>query len=57
MLFELTATDISQHFNNDVIQDPNHKYDKLHDHVKALRDKYMPLRYEKFHKDRHKKNQ
>ena len=57
MLFELTATDISQHFNNDVIQDPNHKYDKLHDHVKALRDKYMSLRYEKFHKDRHKKNQ
>ena len=57
MLDELTATDISQHFINDVTQDPNHNYDKLHDHVKALRDKYMPLRYEKFHKHRHKKNQ
>ena len=38
MLDELTATDISQHFINDVTQDPNHNYDKLHDHVKALRE-------------------
>ena len=37
--------------------DPNHNYEKLHDQVKALRDKHMPLRYEKFHKHRHKKNQ
>ena len=57
MLDELTATDISQHFINDVTQDPNHNYDKLHDHVKALRDKYMQLRYEKIHKHRHKRNQ
>ena len=57
MLDELTATDISQHFIDDVTQDPNYNYGKLHDHVKALRDKYMPLRYEKFHKHRHKNNQ
>ena len=55
MLNELTATDISQHFITDVTQDPNHNYDKLHDHVKALRDKHLPLRYEKFHKHRHKR--
>ena len=38
MLNEMTTTDISQHFDNDITLDPNHNYEKLHDHVKALRD-------------------
>ena len=57
MLNEMTTTDISQPFDNNILLDPNHNYEKLHDHVKALRDIHMPLRYEKFHKHRHKKNQ
>ena len=57
MLNEMTATDIPQHFDNDITLDPNHNYEKLYDHVKALRDKHMPLWFEKFHKHRHRKNQ
>ena len=57
MLNEMTTTDISQHFDNDITLDPNHNYEKLQDHVKALRDKNLLLRYEKSHKHPHKKNQ
>ena len=33
MLNEMTTTDISQHFDNDITLDPNYNYEKLHDHV------------------------
>ena len=56
MLSEMTARDITNDFNKEITSDPNHNYDILHNHIKELKDKLLPIRYEKFHKHRHKKN-
>ena len=56
MLSEMTARDITNDFNKELTSDPNHYYDILHNHIKELKDKHLPIRYEKFHKHRHKKN-
>ena len=56
LLSEMTARDITNDFNKELTSDPNHNYDILHNHIKELKDKHLPIRYEKFHKHRHKKN-
>ena len=53
---EMTARDITNDFNKELTSDPNHNHDILHNHIKELKDKPLPIRYEKFHKHRHKKN-
>ena len=56
MLSEMTARDMANDFNKELTSDPNHNYDILHNHIKELEDKHLPIRYEKLHKHRHKKN-
>ena len=55
MLSEMTTRDITNEFNKELTLDPNHDYYMLHNHIKELKDKHLPIRYEKFHKHRHKK--
>ena len=56
MVNEMRAMDISQEFDENLTSDPNYNYDILHDHIQALKNKHLPVRLEKFHKHRHKKN-
>ena len=56
VLSEMTARDITDEFNKELTSDTNHNYDILHNHIKELKDKHFSIRYETFHKHRHKKN-
>ena len=48
MLSEMTARDITNEFNKEITSDSNHNYDILHNHIKELKDRHLPIRYEKF---------
>ena len=38
MLSKITARDITNEFNRELISDPNHNYDVLHNHITELKD-------------------
>ena len=42
MLNKTAMNDIPRHSDNDIALGTNHSCNKLHDHVKALRDKKIP---------------
>ena len=56
MLNYMKTNDVSGRLNNDLTEDPNTNYGILHEHMKAAKAIYFPLKYVKFHKHRHKKN-
>ena len=51
----MMVENIIHRLNNDLLADPNENYDILHNHMIALKEKYMPDRFVKSHKYRHKR--
>ena len=55
MLTDMTECDISREMNNDLSSDANLNYDILqYDHKTKMKNKHLPLKFEKFHKHKHK---
>ena len=52
----LFENDISAAMNTDPYCNPNINYDILHDHLTQMKNKYLPYRYVKFDKCRHRGN-
>ena len=51
----MTVENIIYRLNNDLLADPNENYDILHNYMIALKEMYMPDRFVKSLKHRHKK--
>ena len=57
MLTDMIECDINKNMKNDLSSDPNLNYDILHDHITKMKDKHLPLKFEKLKKkDKQKKN-
>ena len=56
MLNYMKTNDISCRLNNDLAEDPNKNYTILHELMKTAKAIHFPVKYVKFHKHRHEKN-
>ena len=53
---DIEKSDIFDLLGHDPYQDPNTNYNKLHDKLMKLKDKNLPIRFQKFDKHKHKGN-
>ena len=53
---EISNQDIMKNIDADPYSNPNTNYNIMHSIINLSREKYIPVRYVKFHKYKHKKN-